>query len=522
MRDSNHQTLSPTSIPKAILTIVVLYGAALVLNWPQSGTKANVEEQSRGETKASDVRGDNVAEASDVVAPPLWMIVPFAALLGSIALLPLVPASRHWWDSNFNKFLVAAGLGLLTLGYYAFLHQSPVVGHWPAYHVVRSDGFAAPARMIRAVLENSLAQQYAPFIVLLFGLYTISGGIRIEGDLTADPITNASFLAVGAVLANLFGTTGAAMLLIRPLLETNQERQHVKHTVVMFIFIVCNCGGLLLPLGPPLFLGYLEGVPFLWTLRLWAAWAVIVGSLLVIYLLLDHFVFYRRESIADVERDIERTRKLEFSGWQLNAPLLFGIVLAVALLDPSMPVPGTNWHQWIYLREIVQLALVAVSIYWGDQKMRAKNQFSYAAIVEVAVLFIGIFICMQPALDLLSVYGGQLGINTPAQFFWASGSLSSVLDNAPTYLAFFTAAQSMHAADGVRLVAGVDPTILAGISLGSVCMGAMTYIGNGPNFMVKAIAERSGMRMPSFFGYMAYSFAILLPVFAFAVWRFLT
>jgi Na+/H+ antiporter NhaD/arsenite permease-like protein len=460
--------------------------------------------------------------AATAAAPALWMVFPFAAILASIALLPLIPATQHWWDSNSSKLIVAVGLSLLTLAYYGLMHHAPVDGHWPAHHLVQPVGVGAQSSFIRTILENAILQEYVPFIVLLFSLYTISGGIRIEGDLTADPITNASFLAAGAVLANLIGTTGAAMLLIRPLLETNQERQHVRHTVVMFIFVVCNCGGLLLPLGdPPLFLGYLAGVPFLWTLRLWAAWALIVGLLLVIYVLLDHFVFYHRETIADIERDIERTRRLQFSGWRLNAPLLLGIVLAVALLDPSKSFPGIAWHPWLYLREIVELVLVAISVHWGSQKVRDQNQFSFAAILEVGVLFIGIFICMQPALDILGVYGNQLGINTPARFFWASGSLSSVLDNAPTYLVFFTSAQSMHAAEGVKLVAGVDPKILAGISLGSVCMGAMTYIGNGPNFMVKAIADRSGVRMPSFFGYMVYSFAILLPVFALTVWTFL-
>ena len=200
------------------------------------------------------------------------MVLPFAAILGSIALLPLIPATQHWWDSNSSKLKVAVGLSLLTLIYYALMHHAPVVGHWPAHHVVPLAGAGAQPGFIRAVLENALLQAYVPFIVLLFSLFTISGGIRIEGDLTADPITNASFLAVGAVLANLIGTTGAAMLLIRPLLETNQERQHVEHTVVMFIFHRLQLRRLLLPLGdPPLFLGYLEGVPFLWTLRLWAA-----------------------------------------------------------------------------------------------------------------------------------------------------------------------------------------------------------------------------------------------------------
>lgn len=511
MTETTHHAVSRTTVPRATLAIVALFGLSLMLGWPQAATRAIVEEQS------SPSEGGTVA-----AAPPMWMVLPFVAILGSIALLPLIPATQHWWDSNSSKLMVAVSLSLLTLIYYALMHRAPVVGHWPAHHVVPLVGAGAQTGFIRAVLENALLQAYVPFIVLLFSLFTISGGIRIEGDLTADPITNASFLAVGAVLANLIGTTGAAMLLIRPLLETNQERQHVKHTVVMFIFVVCNCGGLLLPLGdPPLFLGYLEGVPFLWTLRLWAQWALVVGLLLVIYVLLDEFVFYRHESIADKERDIEHTTPLRFGGWQVNAPLLLGIVLAVALLDPGKPFPGTSWHPWTYLREVAQLVLVAISLYWGNQKVREQNQFSFGAILEVAVLFIGIFICMQPALEILGVYGSQLGINNPARFFWASGSLSSVLDNAPTYLVFFRAAQSMHSADAANLIAGVDPKILAGISLGSVCMGAMTYIGNGPNFMVKSIAERSGVRMPSFFGYMFYSFTILLPVFALMVWKFL-
>jgi Na+/H+ antiporter NhaD/arsenite permease-like protein len=510
MTESTHHAVSRTTVPKAILAIVALFGLSLMLGWPQAATRAVVEEQS--------LASEDGAVAA---APPMWMILPFAAILGSIALLPMIPATQHWWESNSSKLMTSVGLSLLTLIYYALMHHAPVVGHWPGRHVVPLAGSGVQSGFMRAVLENSLLQAYVPFVVLLFSLYAVCGGIRIEGDLTADPITNASFLAVGALLANLIGTTGAAMLLIRPLLETNQERQHVKHTVVMFIFIVCNCGGLLLPLGPPMFLGYLEGVPFLWTMRLWAEWALVVGLLLVIYVLLDQFVFYKHESIADKDRDIEQTTKLKFAGWRVNAPLLLGIVLAVALLDPGKPFPGTSWHPWIYLRETVQLVLVAISLYWGNQKVRDQNQFSFGAILEVAVLFIGIFICMQPALEILGVYGSQLGINNPARLFWASGSLSSVLDNAPTYLVFFKAAQSMHGTDAANLVAGVDPKILAGISLGSVCMGAMTYIGNGPNFMVKSIAERSGVRMPSFFGYMFYSFTILLPVFALMVWKFL-
>jgi Na+/H+ antiporter NhaD/arsenite permease-like protein len=312
------------------------------------------------------------------------------------------------------------------------------------------------------------------------------------------------------------------MLLIRPLLETNRERKHVAHTIVFFIFIVCNCGGCLLPIGdPPLFLGYLEGVHFLWTLSLWREWAFVNSMLLVTYVLLDRLFYYHRETIADVERDIEQIGKLKIGGWKVNVPLLIGVVLAVALLDPSKPLFGTDWHPWMYLRELVQLGLVAISLWCGDRVIREKNQFNFGAIIEVAALFVGIFVCMQPALQILGIRGDELGIDTPAKFFWATGSLSSALDNAPTYLVFFKTAQGLPHAEGAVLEAGVEHAILAAISLGAVFMGAMTYIGNGPNFMVKAIAEASGIKMPSFFGYMVYSFAILLPILALNVWLFL-
>jgi Na+/H+ antiporter NhaD/arsenite permease-like protein len=278
----------------------------------------------------------------------------------------------------------------------------------------------------------------------------------------------------------------------------------------------------LLPIGdPPLFLGYLQGVPFLWTVRLWKEWLFVNGLLLVIYLLLDGLWYYRRESLADIRRDVTEQRRLRIRGWKVNTPLLLGVVLAVAILDPSKPVPGTNWHPWMYLREIVQLGLVAISLWFGNQQVRDANQFNYHAILEVAALFSGIFITMQPALQILGVYGNELGIHSPAQFFWITGGLSSVLDNAPTYLVFFKTAQAMPVPAGLTPIAGVEESILVGISLGAVFMGAMTYIGNGPNFMVRAIAEKSGVKMPSFFGYMVYSCLILLPLLALMVWQFL-
>ncbi len=299
-----------------------------------------------------------------------------------------------------------------------------------------------------------MLNEYVPFIVLLMSLYTISGGIRIEGNLAAHSSTNVAFLAIGAVLASVIGTTGAAMVLIRPLLETNRERKHVAHTVVIFIFIVCNCGGCLLPLGdPPLFLGYLQGVPFLWTLKLWKAWLFVNGGLLAIYYLWDRFYFYPREEPADICRDEARVHPPRFAGLKLNALLLAGVVLAVAFLDPSKPVPGTNWHPWLYLRELVQLGLLALSLLLGSAHTRKMNDFNFAAIVEVAVLFFGIFICMQPALQILNARGAELGLDNPYKFFWASGTLSSFLDNAPTYLVYFEAANAMTHAPGNGILA---------------------------------------------------------------------
>ncbi|MCE9552460.1 MAG: sodium:proton antiporter [Planctomycetes bacterium] len=444
----------------------------------------------------------------------MW-VLPFVILLGCIAILPLLPATQHWWESNLHRLYVAAGLGLITLLYYLLAHGAAVDGHWPAHHVVEPSDSGWHWPLAWTIFSNAIFQEYVPFIVLLFSLYTISGGIRIEGDLAARPLTNTAFLAVGGLLASLIGTTGAAMLLIRPLLETNRERKHVAHTVVIFIFIVCNCGGCLLPIGdPPLFLGYLKGVPFLWTLSLWKEWLFVNGMLLVIYFLWDHLYHYPREKQKDIVKDEKRVRGLVITGWQLNGTLLLAIVACVALLDPSKAFPGTNWHPWLYLREICQLLLVGISIVAGSHMVRQKNQFTYAAIVEVAALFLGIFLCMQPALQILHVHGPQLGLTTPARFYWATGSLSSVLDNAPTYIVFFETAKTLPGGDLAVEGGKIDSLILTAISLGAVFMGAMTYIGNGPNFMVKALAEGAGVKMPSFFGYLKYSFTILLPLLA--------
>jgi Na+/H+ antiporter NhaD/arsenite permease-like protein len=470
-----------------ILAILVAYGVAIAAGWIDA------------------IHATGGHEEHGAVRPTaaLWAVIPFTILLGAIAVLPLIEHTAHWWEHNLHKFYVAGNLALITLVYLAFLH--------PEGSVSRAAG----------TLEHVLVAEYIPFIVLLFSLYTISGGIRIKGDLRAHALTNTVFIAVGGVLASFIGTTGAAMLLIRPLLETNRERKHVAHTVVFFIFVVCNCGGLLLPIGdPPLFLGYLNGVDFLWTLSLWRSWLFVNGLLLAIYFAVDHFYYYPHETKADIIRDERQVRRLQFSGAWPNALLLLGIILSVGLLDPSKALLGTDWHPWFYLREMVQLGLVAVSLLLGAQVVRDDNNFDYLAIVEVGALFIGIFVAMQPALEILNARGSTLGIDTPLKFYWATGGLSSVLDNAPTYLVFFKTAQVLSPAEG-NLVAGIAEPLLKGISLGAVLMGAMTYIGNGPNFMVKTIAEKSGVRMPSFFGFIVYSVVVLLPILALNGWLFL-
>ncbi|TWT77350.1 Citrate transporter [Posidoniimonas polymericola] len=564
--ESHHSAEGGGKVVLAIVLVAAIYVAALVAGLPQKATALIVasnaahgatehadgghadaahadEDHADGEHAdeehaADDHAGEQAGEAghSDsehadaehadhghgegIVAPPVWTVIPFVLLLGAIALLPLIPFTEHWWESNLHRLQLAAVLGLLTLAYYGFLHEHPIDGHFPAHYIADFDADGFNWDEVTAILGGSVAQEYVPFIVLLFSLYTICGGIRIEGDLQANPMTNAIFMGVGGALASFIGTTGAAMLFIRPLLETNSERKHVVHTVVFFIFIVCNCGGCLLPIGdPPLFLGYLAGVNFFWTMELWPEWLMCNGLLLIVYLLLDELIYYRRETEADITRDIRQIRHLKYMGVWLNGPLLLGVVAAVAFLDPSKTVPGTDWHPWLYLREMVQLGLVATSLALGAREVRRANSFNYHAIQEVAALFIGIFVCMQPALQILGLNGKYLADNyltSPMHFYWVTGALSSVLDNAPTYLVFFKTAQ-VPGLGGPT--AGVEPHYLTAISLGAVFMGAMTYIGNGPNFMVKAIAEKSGVKMPSFFGYMAYSCLILLPILAIVGWR---
>lgn len=420
--------------------------------------------------------------------------------------------TKHWWEHNSHKLLVAGGLAAVTLLYYLVLHEHPVERHFGG-HGLASPGAGWNGDIAWTVFLNAICAEFIPFIVLLFALFTISGGIRISGDLPAHPSMNGLFIAIGMVLASLIGTTGAAMLLVRVLLETNRERKHVAHTVVFFIFGVCNTGGCLLPIGdPPLFLGYLRGVNFWWTLELWPYWLGVNGAILAVYLVMDTLWYYPREERVDVLRDETAIRPLQIQGFFPNGLLLLSVILTVAFLDPSKPLPGTTMQTPVYLREGILLLLSALSWYGTRAQVRVDNTFSFTPIGEVAALFVGIFICMQAPLQILHVEGPRLGLDGPVTFFWATGILSSFLDNAPTYVVFFETARTLHV-QGVPIEAGVPVDILVAISLGSVFMGAMTYIGNGPNFMVKAVAESAGVRMPSFFGYMGYSCCILLPVF---------
>ena len=414
---------------------------------------------------------------------PAWTALPFALLLMAIAAMPL--AAAHWWEHNHNKGYVVAGFAI------------PVVG------LLVWHGHRGSEELLHAATE------YVSFMLLLGSLYTISGGIALRGDLPARPSTNAVFLVVGAVLANAIGTTGAAMLLVRPLLKTNAQRKHIRHVPVFFTFMVCNTGGLLTPLGdPPLFLGFLKGVDFTWTLRLWPQWLLVNGLLLLIFLVWDGLA-YRRETPRDVARDNREVERLRVDGWKWNVPLLAGVVLAV-LAQKVLPWPAG---------EAIMLLCAAVSVWRTPAAVRAANKFAWGPIVEVAVLFAGIFITMIPALALLKENGGRFGVTEPWQYFWLTGILSSVLDNAPTYLTFGNMAMAGQGPDFGWLAAN-RPGLLAAISCGAVFMGANTYIGNGPNFMVKAIAEENGYLMPSFFGYAAYAAIVLWPVYAVVTYVF--
>jgi Na+/H+ antiporter NhaD/arsenite permease-like protein len=428
---------------------------------------------------------------------PIWTILPFAGLLLSIALLPMV--AEHFWHQNKNQLLVAVGwaspvfLGLVYVWATDYHHLGADAGH----------------NLIHA------GEEYLSFIALLGSLYIISGGILLRGDLEGRPVVNTAFLAIGAVIANVIGTTGASMLLIRPMLRTNSERAHVWHIPLFFIFLVSNIGGALTPIGdPPLFLGYLRGIDFFWTLQnLWPVWLGTVVVLLGVFFALDTYQ-YNRESVSDRAHDASALEPLRLEG-NLNFLLLAGVIASVLLLSPDKANPGFRDY---YVREMAMGVLTLVSLFATSKSIRERNNFEYGPILEVAALFVGIFVAMIPATALLQANGDALPIHEPWQYFWATGTLSAFLDNAPTYVTFAAMAcgtfdQCTSAENLAPLMDPSSTAVLQAISLGAVFLGAGSYIGNGPNFMVRAIAEQSGYKMPSFFGYCGYAALFLVPVF---------
>ncbi len=426
--------------------------------------------------------------------PPIWSVTAFVLMLLSIAVIPLV--KPHWWEHNKNRAIVSAILGV------------PM-----AIYVVANDWVA---------LFHSF-HEYEQFIILLLSLFVISGGIWLSGDVRATPRNNAIFIAIGSILASFIGTTGAAMLLIRPLINTNSERKYVTHTVIFFIFMVANIGGSLTPLGdPPLFLGYLKGVPFTWTFGLWKFWLPTLAWLLILYFILDTYLYNKKESDESKKWDDTDIKPLRLKGWH-NFFFLFGVVLSIYFypqMKEAIIKMGVSDHaaEYVPVREAIMLLMAFLSWKTTNMEFRKAQNFTWEPIVEVAILFAAIFVTMIPALIILKHWGPTSPIKDPWHFFWITGSLSSFLDNAPTYLVF----QSLGEGQGVKageafvgLFSGgkVKEITLVAISVGAVFMGANTYIGNAPNFMVKSIAEENRVKMPSFFGYMAWSFGILIPTF---------
>ena len=419
--------------------------------------------------------------------PSIWISIPFVILLLTIALGPLF--FNHWWEQNKNKLLISLALGIPT----------------SIYMIYNGLGYS--------ILHNLLFD-YVPFIILLGSLFVITGGIALKGDIEAKPIVNTLFLAIGAILASFMGTTGAAMLLIRPLINTNSERKFRVHTILFFIAIVANCGGLLTPLGdPPLFLLYLKGVPFTWFFSLTREWATLNGLLLLVYFCTDLY-FHKKESVTDIKFDKENIEPLRIEG-SINFLFLIGIVLSVAMINENYIDTIKENPFSSFIREIVMLILVIMSLFFTKKSLRIYNNFNWAPIIEVAFLFLGIFITMVPTLIYLKTNAATFGLKNPVEYYYFSGSLSSFLDNAPTALVFYEIAKGMLPSFlDTNLIGGIPESILAAISLGAVMFGSMTYIGNGPNFMVKAIAEEHNIKMPEFFSYIfKFSLVVLLPIY---------
>ncbi|SHN56406.1 sodium:proton antiporter [Desulfovibrio litoralis] len=456
--------------------------------------------------------GTNATEAAHVAdvahaAPHLdgaelsimW-IIPFACMLLSIAIFPLV--APNFWHHHFGK----------------------VSAFWALAFLVPFTIYYGSSLALYEVLHTILGE-YIPFIILLFSLFTVAGGVRLKGSLAGTPAVNLTILLIGTLLASWMGTTGAAMLFIRPLLRAINHRKYKVHTVVFFIFLVANIGGSLTPLGdPPLFLGFLKGVPFFWTAQhMWPETLFAATVLLTLYFVIDT-VLYKKEGSPEAPKSANN-EKLAIDGG-INLFLLLGVVAAVLMSGMWKPGSGiTVYHVTMELqniaRDVILVVIALLSLKLTTAENRRLNEFSWFPIVEVGKLFLGIFISMIPAIAILkAAHNGALRdlislVTTPdgkpvdVMYFWLTGMLSSFLDNAPTYLVFFNTAGG----DAVKLTTEAISTLVA-ISAGAVFMGANTYIGNAPNFMVRSIAEDSGVKMPSFFGYMAWSFGILVPLFA--------
>jgi Na+/H+ antiporter NhaD/arsenite permease-like protein len=466
-----------------LVAALVLLALGLAARAPLFASRGEAAPGAPHETEAAHEAqpgpGEAPAHGSDAFVPPLVWVVPFAAILLVVAIFPLVPGLSGFWDGNRNKLLVSAVLGL------------PV-----AFYIWQND----PAHVLHTGLE------YFQFLALLTALFVVAGGVHLTGNLEATPRVNTAFLAIGYVLASVVGTTGAAMVLIYPLLRTNGERRFKAHTVIFFIFLVCNVGGLLTPIGdPPLFLGYLRGIDFFWFMKLLPLWLLLGTLLLAVYYALDRR-YYAKEPPSSLRLDVEHEEDVRVIG-VVNIALLAVVVGSVAA---SVATP---------YREATMAGAAGASLLYAHtsrkaRRARDRNHFTFHAILEVAAVFAGIFAAMMPALILLNKRGAALGVDQPLEFFYATGLFSSFLDNAPTFLVFLELALGVtgegHAA---ALQAGGSAAILGAVSAGAVLMGANTYIGNAPNFMVRSIAEQRHVKMPSFFGYMAWAALILLPAF---------
>jgi Na+/H+ antiporter NhaD/arsenite permease-like protein len=436
---------------------------------------------------------------------PLWLCIPFAGLLLCVAVFPLV--KEEWWEKN-RPWVVLAWSLLFVIPF-----------------AVKYGAGEAAEKVVECIIDD-----YLTFIILLLGLFCVSGNINLEGDFVGSPRFNTALLAVGTLLSSCIGTTGASMLLVRPIIKMNSWRKRKSHIMVFFIFLVSNMGGCLTPIGdPPLLMGFMRGVPFAWSLKLFPILIFNMVLLLTVFYFTDRKA-YRTDIASGLRPDLSSPdTSFKISGLH-NVIFMVMIVVAVVL---SGVLPGYSMFQdangnvmgvpiygdvTLTYPAIIEVGIIvlaaALSFMTTNPEIRVKNHFTWGAIQEVAVLFVGIFITMQPALMILKAKGAQLGITRPFEMFWVTGALSSFLDNTPTYLVFLTTAGTLGETTGIVTSVGTIATnMLIAISCGAVFMGANTYIGNAPNFMVKSISDENGIKMPSFFGYILQSLKYLIPVF---------